>query len=134
MVNKHELDYAFLKNNYKLIFKLLNVKITSILICNKGALNLKELVELFLLYLLLSIQFCEVTIYGVASELFLLCRFVCGILMDGKNRRRDSCSFLPGGLRQHSQIRAYSFIKIKYSSWSYMKLSSPFSKQLNSSV
>ena len=65
------------------------------------------------------------------TYLCLLCRFVCGILMDGKSRKLDSCNFLLGGLHQHRQIHEYSFIRIRSASWLYMKLSLPFMRQQN---
>jgi len=72
-----------------------------------------------------------VMIWAVNFVPCLLCRFVSGTRMDGKSRSLDSCSFLLGGHHRHNQIPVYSFIKIKYSSWLYMKLNLPFMKQQN---
>jgi len=68
-------------------------------------------------------------LYHIYRVICLLCRFVCGILTDGKSRSLDSCNFLLGGLHQHRQIPVYNFIRTRSASWLYMKHSLPFMKQ-----
>lgn len=66
--------------------------------------------------------------YHVTSS---MSSFVCGALMDGKSRSRDSYRFQLEGHQQDNQIPVFSFIRTRHISWLFMRLSLPFTKQQN---